>query len=181
MFRDFDAVHSGPRQPTTPASFGGFYDTRLCWRVREAARTALIMEKNALTLLERAKKEAIPLANAFLAPSGDEAALGASNSRCSFDAFSAVVWNIELAGRKATLAKLRAKAAQGLAMDAVAKHLGDPRCFKVNRQGGVPYRSTRRFGNTFFCLTGPGVSPLLRGGMRRAMQGGVGSGRGLTS
>ena len=159
-FCGFDDVHSQLRQLSIPVSFEEFYHGLRCWRVRQAVRTALAEEKNVFEIMERAKEAVTPLTNAFLAPSGDGAAL--DFSRPKFARILEMLWRVEVCARMATVAKLRVKAAERIAIDAVVKDHGDPRYFKVNGQGDAPYQSTRLYGNTFFCLTGPGVRPVLR-------------------
>ena len=169
VFSDFDAVHHGPRQPGTPMSFDDFYPTLASWRVRQAVRTARTQEKNAFNTFERAKAEAIPLVNAYLAPSGDGDGPALNVPPRTFEETSAILLNVETCARMLTLSKLRVTTAERIAMAAVKRdqYGDDARLFWGDGEaGGAPYQSTRRYGNTLFCLSGPGVRPVLRRRMR---------------
>eukprot|EP00904_Undaria_pinnatifida_P010636 jgi/Undpi1/6702/HiC_scaffold_20.g09181.m1 len=169
VFSDFDAVHYGPRQPGTPMSFDDFYPTLASWRVRQAVRTARTQEKNAFNTFERAKAEAIPLVNAYLAPSGDGDGPALNVPPRTFEETSAILRNVETCARMLTLSKLRVTTAERIAMAAVKRdqYGDDARLFGGDGEaGGAPYQSTRRYGNALFCLSGPGVRPVLRRRMR---------------
>ena len=179
VFSGFDDVHSGPRQPSPPISFEDFYLTRACWRVKQAVRTAQAQEKETFNRFERAKAAAIPLVNAYLAPCGDGDGPALNVPPKSFAEISAILRNVEQCGRKLTLSKLRVEAAERLAMAAVKsdQYGDDARLFSGDGERcGDLYQSTRRYGNTFFCLSGPGVRSVLRRRLRGVARNDLGFG-----